>query len=787
MKKPLILILVILLCSFIYAVEIIVTSSFNDMLSKANVTFTGERENITKILSIPRYTNITSASINVTGTSIGIDSLLMMYKFEDNSSTQNDADVNSTTSIYLGNISGQTTRDGAVNGIHGLGQKLYENPVDTNFGASEKFANFSMSIWVNFTTLASNDAIFSNIQHAFGGVGVNRFTNTINLQAFSVALGDEASTTTGASISANEWYHIVLTAYNGSQKVYINGDENLSLAVSDLKLVGSDFLIGSVPLFAENDLNGTVDEFMFIKDRILTTGEIAYLYNDGIGRDMERNNTFNLTVYIGGNNSELIDDDSLTINETIKHNFNLTYLGGILSSGCNCPSCSISGNLCLIPFDFNSISPGAFTYSNMNVNLEWDLDNCSIYDTHAINYTVLDELNSTSVYVDIDGTYNHTANGQDYSTYTLNKNDGGNFSICISPSYLQITVDYNFRSLNDVYPSRRLIIQDDLFTSTTQNFNIYMLHNNEGVFQSFKVIDSADDPVSGVLITIRRTLDGQSRIVTSDISDDSGIATFWLYPFTNYEVTFSKGGFDDIVATVAPSSGELLTVDIGGGIGKNIIKQNETTGRGLRWDFYPKNQILVNNTDYLFSFNLTSDVFTITACNLLLTNSTYVLGSSTSSFSDNACNIGIAQNTLNYTTIVAEATFLLNTSQLYNISYVYLIGTYYQGEFSLKTFIDNIAAFSGAGFNDFTRLLIAFILILVLTIAVSRFAGITNPEGILILILVLIFILSYLSFLRIPLQFPFLEGVTEGHMQRFMMFYMSSLLVGGYVISRHTR
>jgi len=83
--------------------------------------------------------------------------------------------------------------------------------------------------------------------------------------------------------SANIWYHVV-GVYNGSRMtLYINGEEDNSVAKSgNIFVSDSEWNIGAFNYAGDAYFDGTIDDIR-VYDRALSAQEIAQLYRDGLG------------------------------------------------------------------------------------------------------------------------------------------------------------------------------------------------------------------------------------------------------------------------------------------------------------------------------------------------------------------------------------------------------------------------------------------------------------------------------------------------------------------------
>ena len=264
-------------------------------------------------------------------------------------------------------------------------------------------------------------------------------------------------------------------------------------------------------------------------------------------------------------------------------------------------------------------------------------------------------------------------------------------------------------------------------------------------------------------------------------SDGAGLVTFFANPDTTYTFTFSKTGYIILSTSLRPTTSEIYSI---------ILDQTTQTitpsiSAGIYYQFSPTNTVLNNLTSYDFMFNLTSSVWNITGCTFSLWNSsTNRLTDSTSTFNGSKCDITINYNTFNYTRYILIASYQLNGT--YNDSYQinYKIISNYQGQYSLKTFIDDINSFTDAGFNEATKAIIGFLLIfgIVAYLSYKGIIGITDEVTVLIIIILTVLVSSFgwftINIGTFPERFPTLS--------KYIVATLIGLLGIAYIIDKET-
>ncbi len=168
--------------------------------------------------------------------------------------------------------------------------------------------SFSFSCWFN-TDSTSNKVIVGSSTNTTAFIRINNST-TIDVRYTTVRYAFTVPT-----ISTGSWYHL-LVASNGSQtRVYLNGVESTTGALST-SAVGISFDRISGRGFGDQFYDGLLDDFLFETSYGSPATESTALYNGGAGVDP-------LTVYAGaedlfrfnGNgNNDGSNGGSLTLN-----------------------------------------------------------------------------------------------------------------------------------------------------------------------------------------------------------------------------------------------------------------------------------------------------------------------------------------------------------------------------------------------------------------------------------------------------------------------------------------
>ena len=251
-----------------------------------------------------------------------------------------------------------------------------------------------------------------------------------------------------------------------------------------------------------------------------------------------------------------------------------------------------------------------------------------------------------------------------------------NYTFCATPNRtfnIQIDIDYdNSISQQRSFSSTRTI------SNITATEILYLLPTALGIFSPFKTTNINGDTISFVLATITRVLNSVTITVGNGLTDSSGFATFFLDPNAAHIATFSKTGFADNVFTFTPST-DLRTVVMGGG---GVISNGTIISRGTTYVMSPGDTTLPNNTVITFTFNVTSNLTTITLISMNITNSS----NSELLFVSNA-GVGNLSGTLNTgnNTKLFGSFIIQTTEETISVTRIWLIFTTFAGDYSIFT------------------------------------------------------------------------------------------------------
>ncbi len=189
--------------------------------------------------------------------------------------------------------SGMSTADASGNGNHGtisgtswttgkIGNALSFDGVNDYVTASAITpGQLTVSAWININSTATWQCIVERGDAS--NVGWHVYVNSGN-RLYSSLNGDAVYSTAG-TISTNTWYHVTVTWDGATVKHYTNGVQTASAALSSLKDVGSNTIIGTRlaggPKLA---FKGVIDDVR-LYNRALSAAEIQALASGTLSKD----------------------------------------------------------------------------------------------------------------------------------------------------------------------------------------------------------------------------------------------------------------------------------------------------------------------------------------------------------------------------------------------------------------------------------------------------------------------------------------------------------------------
>ena len=188
------------------------------------------------------------------------------------------ADTNSpsgyfNTVLYTGNggtqkVGGYINRGAVFNGS--------SSGIVTTLGNSQLpvSSSWSCSCWINSSSFSSATNILGMEDGSSPYYGWSLYQNTSGV-LYPMVNGNLQGS--GTTLTANQWYNVILT-YNGTVlKFYVNGSQIGSDITTSISAPSSNFDVGNLGIYSV--YNGKVDQVK-IFDKELSSSEVTTLYGD---------------------------------------------------------------------------------------------------------------------------------------------------------------------------------------------------------------------------------------------------------------------------------------------------------------------------------------------------------------------------------------------------------------------------------------------------------------------------------------------------------------------------
>ena len=397
----------------------------------------------------------------------------------------------------------------------------------------------------------------------------------------------------------------------------------------------------------------------------ITTGSLTY---NGIG-----NTGATITNPAGDNYSITKSITVPAVIGTLNHTFNLTILGKIINTTLQSQVINETNfTICLS-------SPNGIPFINItfkNETLAEENINATISSTWTYSLGTIGEVNKTLTFIE--------------ATQSLN------YTFCGNPADRNFNIILDMDYANDISQQRSFSLTTSLSNVTLQQV-LYLLPTPLGLFSPFKTTNINGDTIEFVSAVITRVLGGSTITVATGLTDSSGFATFFLNPNVVHIGTFSKTGFANNVFSFTPTA-DLRTVVMGGGV---AISNGTIISRGTTYEIDPRTTTLANNTIFTFTFNVTSNLTSISLISMNITNSSFheLLFVSSAGVG----NLSGTLNTLNNTKLFGS--YIIETGdETISVTRSWIIFTTFIGDYSI--FRQLTLASDNELIGEFNRLII---------------------------------------------------------------------------------
>ena len=434
--------------------------------------------------------------------------------------------------------------------------------------------------------------------------------------------------------------------------------------------------------------------------------------------------------------------------------YSTTNSGDIYSTTLDIPIDTLGNKTVRWKFTYSSETIYS-NYSYQNISeIVWTLCNAT-YADDFLNISFKDEVNSTSINASIPTStfVYYLGSGTVTKTYTfINISDNNNYKFCATPDLIFNVDSYVQYKQGTTYPQRIYDPSVTTYNSTVENKVLYLLASGDGSSVTFQVKNSASQGISSVTVTGTRIISGETITVANGLTDSAGTVNFFLNSNFQHNFTFSKTGYTTTTFLVTPTE-SAYTITLGGG----VPAESDCT-RGVSYSTNPSSSFLDQNTNYNFSYSISSSYWSLSKFNASLYYGNGTLISSDSSTTDVGGILSFNNiNTTNQTSMYLVYAYEVNDSLCISISKNWIIQSTEGRDYSIWKLLTQINEYLDAdlygvkgdiGDNNFSRIVIAFLIIVLVTGVSIREFGIQSESFILSIVFSIVAILDVgLSFI----------------------------------------
>lgn len=361
-----------------------------------------------------------------------------------------------------------------------------------------------------------------------------------------------------------------------------------------------------------------------------------------------------------------------------------------------------------------------------------------------LNFTFKDESNLTVLNASITSSTFSYYLGQGSVNKTLsysNSEDRFSYAFCFAPQNRSVNIDTEILyKKGSQYPQRSYnpttILQNNITTNTT----LYLLSSGDGLYITFQVINTAEQPIEGVTITGTRLIDSVTTVVASGTTDAAGSGTFWLNPDILHTFNFTKSGYDTLSTSLFPTQ-TSYTITLGG----STTEDEEDLGQGISITTTPANDFVDRNTTYNFTYTISSSFWNLDSFGyaLVYSNGTIIsTQSSTTSTGGTLSSLNV--QTYNLSSLSMNYYYIINGTSS-NGTRVWIIQSTEGRDFSIFRFFQDLTSYTNAGlfgFDSFGNALLAVVILVVSVGMLSMRYGLVSEAGIMGMVFGIVFFLD---------------------------------------------
>lgn len=361
-------------------------------------------------------------------------------------------------------------------------------------------------------------------------------------------------------------------------------------------------------------------------------------------------------------------------------------------------------------------------------------------NTAFINFTFVDETTGTPVNGSfVTGVFDYyLGSGTAYKELIfINLTANPSYGFCFTPANKVINLQYSVSYTATGYQTRVVNPIVTTYDNNTISKTLYLLGTSDGIYVTFQLVNLASQVLGDVSVSCDRLIGTELSNVAYGSTGDDGVVTLFLNPFFSHTCTFSKTNYQTYQTSFYPTqSSYTITLN-----SLNVTTTDDYT-KGITYAITPTNSTLLNNTDYNFSFSLTTEIWEIDEFGFILTNSTDEIDS-TSSY-ENGGILELTKNTGNNSQIIMNYYYRINDTYI-NGSKTWPVYTNANSEWSLLTFFTDFKRYMTSGMfglDNFGLTIIVFLIILMSVGIMSYKFGLTSPAAISVLLFGIVFFLD---------------------------------------------
>jgi len=595
------------------------------------------------------------------------------YKIFANSETYNTTTYETASETYSINVTANSSLTAA--------DLIFDG---TSYAATQSGNVWSKTIDIPIVDLVeqTHDITMASTSSETGDAGI-RFTPLVDAYLVSV---DKISTTTGATrlLLLNEGGSDIATA------TFVGHTATLSTPY--LLTAGTVYYI-------------TVDD---------DGGSYTMVYNSAVSYPITKS-ILNFTGGLKQDGTDIDDHiynvESLDVRPSKYFNWSFTYAGDTINSNTN--------NLNIQGTDFTLCGGLGGSVPFLNFTFKDESDDSAIQNgtipSSSFNYW----LGSGSV---------------NKTTTLINNTGNPSYAFCSTPADRNITVDYSIQYEDQEGDYiQRLLNPDALsFSNTTTDTILYLLKATDGIYVTFQVINNAEQPINGVVVTGTRVIDTVTTTVASGTTDSAGAVTFFLDSDFEHTFLFEKTGFDDFTTNLYPTQSSY-TITLGTGTVTTLV---EDYSKGIDVKIKPNLRQLTTDETYNFNLTLTSSFNTVTEFGFILVNSSGDNVAS-SSLSANGGTTGVDYNVGNTTSYISMEYYWVINGNYTNRTDPWPVVSGGGTNYSVSNFFTDFKEYFGEedevgifGMGKFGRAIIVFLIIFMFVGIMSYKYGLVSPAGV---------------------------------------------------------